>query len=162
MTQVAASVLNHNYSRRARRIGVLLMYLSYPLISLSGVTWAWWHGAGWALIVLAVIGFFAGGWLTGLRGIRSRIFPYTVGASDAVLDERQREAKYRAYRVSYWILAVLALAALAATIGLGLFALTVPSAWLVFFTISCSAALTLLVVAYSLPYSVIAWSQPDP
>jgi hypothetical protein len=121
-----------------------------------------WHGVGWALMALAVIGFLAGSWLIGLRGIRSRIFPYTVGASDAVLDERQREAKYRAYRVSYWILAVLGLAAIFATIGLGLYAVSVPSTWLVFFLISSSAGLTLLVVAYSLPYSVIAWSQPDP
>jgi hypothetical protein len=161
MTHVAASVLNHNYSRRARRIGVLLMYLSYPLIPLSAAALPW-HGVGWGLVVLALIGFLAGSWLTGLRGIRSRIFPYTVGASDAVLDERQREAKYRAYRVSYWVLAVLALAALTATIGLGLYALTVPSAWTVFLLISSSAVFTLFVVAYSLPYSVITWSQPDP
>jgi hypothetical protein len=161
MTHVAASVLNHNYSRRARRSGVLLMYLSYPLIPLSAAALPW-HGVGWGLMALALIGFFAGSWLTGLRGIRSRIFPYTVGASDAVLDERQREAKYRAYRVSYWVLAVLALAALTATIGLGLYALTVPSAWIVFLVISSSAVFTIFVVAYSLPYSVIAWSQPDP
>jgi hypothetical protein len=161
MTNVTASVLNHNYSRRARRTGVILMYLSYPLIGL-GPAAAMWHGVGWALVVLAAIGFFAGSWLTGLRGIRSRIFPYTVGASDAVLDERQREAKYRAYRVSYWILAALALAALFATTGLGLYAISVPSAWLVFSLISSSAAFTLFVIAYSLPYSVIAWSQPDP
>jgi hypothetical protein len=161
MTNVTTSVLNHNYSRRARRTGVLLMYLSYPLIGL-GPPAMMWHGAGLALMVLAAIGFFAGSWLVGLRGIRSRIFPYTVGASDAVLDERQREAKYRAYRVSYWVLAVLALAAIFATIGLGLYALAVPSAWLVFSVISGSAAFTLFVVAYSLPYSVIAWSQPDP
>jgi hypothetical protein len=161
MTNTTASVLNHNYSRRARRTGVLLTYLSYPLIGL-GPPAVMWHGAGWALMVLAAMGFFAGGWLIGLRGIRLRIFAYTVGASDAVLDERQREAKYRAYRVSYWILAVLALAALFATIGLALYALTVPSAWIVFILISWSAAMTLLVVAYSLPYSVIAWSQPDP
>ena len=48
MTHVAASVLNHNYTRRARRTGVLLMYLSYPLIPLGAVTLTW-HGAGWAL-----------------------------------------------------------------------------------------------------------------
>ena len=161
MTHVAASVLNHNYSRRARRIGVLLMYLSYPLIPVSGLAWTW-HGVGWALAVLLLIGFFAGAWLTGLRGIRSRIFPYTVGASDAVLDERQREAKYRAYRVSYWILVVLALTALIATIGVGFYAQSVPSAWPAFLVTSLSATVTLLVVAYSLPYSVIAWSQPDP
>jgi hypothetical protein len=35
MTHVAGSVLNHNYSRRARRTGVLLMYLSYPMIGLG-------------------------------------------------------------------------------------------------------------------------------
>src|SRR2546421_252343 len=56
MTHTVTSALNHSYSRRARRAGVLLMYLSSPLILLGPVA-VTWHGAGWALMALAVVGF---------------------------------------------------------------------------------------------------------
>jgi hypothetical protein len=164
MTKVMTRLLNRNYSRRTRRVGVLLMYASYPGLPISSAlaTTAQFNGWAtpvrllcWTLLALVAIGFFAGTWFAGLRGIRSRIFPYTVGASDQVLDERQRVAKYRAYRTSYWVLAALALAALTASIlasAIGVVAvLIVLPLWIVF-----------LWVAISLPFAIIAWSEPDP
>jgi hypothetical protein len=108
MTSVMASLLNRNYSRRTRRLGVLLMYTSYPGLFISSFLALTAQFSGWpmpvrllcwTLLAALVIAFFVGTWFAGLRGIRSRIFPYTVGASDQVLDERQRVAKYRAYRI---------------------------------------------------------------
>jgi hypothetical protein len=139
------------------------MYVSYPgLLISSGLAmsaqFSGWPAPVrllcWTGFVFVTIGFFAGTWFAGLRGIRSRIFAYTVGAADQVLDERQRAAKYRAYRTSYWVLAALAVAALTVSIvaaGSSVVVLIVLPLWIVF-----------LWIAISLPFAIIAWSEPDP
>jgi MFS family permease len=143
------TVANATHPRAVRRIGVVTMYSGFLAYCTSSTLVRISPTAQLTLAVAGVLLFVAGAWAIGLWRFRARVFPFTIGMSDDRLDERQRWVKLRAYRVAYWILGVVALAVVAASVGFGW--MTGMLLWPVLF-----------LVAGTLPLSVVAWTEADP
>lgn len=161
------SFLARNSSQRSRRLWVAILYSSLVIFSILGVAGSALEGASTINLWLWLPPFIALGALVIFAHLTVHSLASYILSGDYLEDdpldpdERQREVKQRARAGAYWIV----LWALFVGYGYWLLAFewkipmlsATPS-----YAIDNIDTLLLLFVVLYLPYSVIAWTEPDP